>query len=112
MKSFRFCHLSKNSAFKPSVKQQVALAAVVHPLELATWKGTDVPAGGALNRGGPRPRGRGRWDPRGPRQGRGARTFARGDGAFELQLGAEPAGQRVRPGQGVPLVAPVPHDLS
>lgn len=39
-------------------------------------------------------------------------TFARWGRAFELQLGAEPAGQRVCPRQRVPRMALVPHEIS
>lgn len=70
-KSFRFCHLSKTSAFKPLGEWQDVLVAVVYSPELATRKGPTFPLAGALNRGGSRPRGRGSSDPRGPGQGRG-----------------------------------------
>lgn len=42
----------------------------------------------------------------------GAHTFARGGRAFELQLGAELAGERVGPGQRVPRLALVPHEVA
>lgn len=66
-----------------------------------------------------RPRGAGRFGRglgarrRGPggAGARGPRTFAGGGRALEAQLGAQPAGQRVRPRQRVPREALVPHEV-
>ena len=41
----------------------------------------------------------------------GAHTFACGGSAFELQLGAQLAGERVDTGQREPWVALVPHEV-